>query len=314
MADFLQTGLWGLMRAPNANLMTGHLGAAMLAGELLKRERSDLQSGVGAAIDGELRRIMAGEESWFSPASVGFGVPELFLPVDPAPVASDAEARIVEALTGTLDAFHESGHNVIFATLAMRAIRHMPEAATEPVVEGIAELTRRFAGTRGGRGYYGKEEGWRIGPADPLPPPTAFPAYRTLADMVDEVLAEAYASRRLNRRGYGGVVHVVNHVAALLDLARLGYPELALQALPAQREHFTRWRLLPDVSEEFGASTEAPCDPRTRPFWDEDLRRDTARLTHRVKGMYGLLTLLDTLAPGERRQRGEEFLRFLAWN
>ncbi len=312
MADFVEQGLWGLMRSWRANLMTGHLGAALLAGELLKRERTDLEAGVAAGIDGELQRILAGEEMWFDPKTAGFGVADLFMPAEPGPVV-DPEPPIIGALAGTLDNFHESGHNVIFATLALRVFRHRPSLATEPVVAGIAELTRRFAGTRGGRGYYGREPGWRIGAADPVPPADEWPTYETLPDMVATVLAEVLASAPCNRRGYGGVVHVVNHVAALLDLARLGYSELALRGLPAQREHFVRWRLLPDVSEEFGVPESAPLDPRQSAFWTLELRRDTARLTHRIKVMYGCLALLDTLADPAERAAADPALRLLAW-
>lgn len=309
MPDFLERGLWGLMHAPRANLMAGHLGAALLAGELLKRERIDLADGVPAGIDGELRRIMAGEETWFDAKKVGFDVPDLFVPPEAAAVVADPAAAIVAALTGTLDAFHESGHNVIFATLALRALRHCPAAATEPVVGGIAELARRFAGTRGGRGYYGREQGWRIGDDDPLPSAVAWPTYQTLPEMAKTVMEEVVASAQVNRRGYGGVVHVVNHAAALVDLARLGYADLALRALPAQREHFARWRLLPDVAGEFGVPALAPSDPREGPFWKLELRRDTARLTHRIKGMYGCLTLLDTLP----QSLGNDALRVVVW-
>jgi len=312
VSDFLELGLWGLMHAPRANLMAGHLGAAWLAGELLKRERSDLAAGVADGIDGELRRIMAGEETWFDPKAVGFGVPDLFVAPEPAPIVSP-ESPIIAALTGTLDAFHESGHNVIFATLALRALRHCPAAATESVVAGIAELTRRFAGTRGGRGYYGQEQGWRIGNDDPSPPVAAWPSYGTLPDMARAVLLEVLAGARINRRGYGGVVHVVNHAAALLDLARLGYPELALRALPAQREHFVRWRLLPDVATEFGVPALAPSDPREAAFWKLELRRDTARLTHRIKGMYGCLALLGSLPETTLLGDFGDALRWLVW-
>jgi hypothetical protein len=59
---------------------------------------------------------------------------------------------------------------------------------------------------------------------------------------------------------------------------------------------------------------EAPCDPRQRAFWDLDLRRDTARLTHRIKGMYGFLTLAQILSGGDSTDGCGETLRYLAWN
>ncbi len=49
----------------------------------------------------------------------------------------------------------QSGHNVIFATLAIRALHGHPEYATPSIVEGIRKLAETFNGAVPGRGYYG---------------------------------------------------------------------------------------------------------------------------------------------------------------
>ena len=65
--EYLHRGLCGLARAHRANAMTGHLGAALIAGCLFREQHRDLDREVHDGIGGELDRIIAGEESWFDP-------------------------------------------------------------------------------------------------------------------------------------------------------------------------------------------------------------------------------------------------------
>jgi len=76
---YLQKGLWALSRAHKANTMAGHLGAALVAGYTFSRERPDLDPVVHAGIEAELDRVVAGEEQWYKPESVGMTVPDLTL-------------------------------------------------------------------------------------------------------------------------------------------------------------------------------------------------------------------------------------------
>ena len=65
--DYLYKGLCGLARAHRANVMAGHLGAAVIAGYFFGEEHADLDEKVHRAIEQDLDHIIGGEESlWYS--------------------------------------------------------------------------------------------------------------------------------------------------------------------------------------------------------------------------------------------------------
>jgi hypothetical protein len=119
-----------------------------------------------------------------------------------------------------------------------------------------------------------------------------------------------HAARR--REGFGGLWHLINHSAALAELARHGYRELAIKGLPAFREHFRLFKTLPDVSEEKGAETSTADAPLTPDFWiPERIRRERAHLTHRIKTIYGFDALSELVPDENRRIQAGDRLRYL---
>ena len=71
--------------------------------------------------------------------------------------------------------------------------------------------------------------------------------------MIEAVLDEiANQDLKIHRQGYGGLVHVNNHAAAITDLAQCGYPELMPAAIASHYRHLRLWRDLPNVADEFG--------------------------------------------------------------
>jgi hypothetical protein len=82
--------------------------------------------------------------------------------------------------------------------------------------------------------------------------------------------------------------------------------------LPAFREHFRLFKTVPDVSEELGAETPTPDGPLSANFWiPEKIRRDRARLDHRIKTTYGFHALEDLVADKNARDQAREKLRYL---
>ena len=57
----------------------------------------------------------------------------------------------------------------------MRALHDHPDYATPQIVAGIRALIEGFNNAHAGRGYYGKERGWRTGNQVDLPPDDDFP-------------------------------------------------------------------------------------------------------------------------------------------
>jgi hypothetical protein len=63
MIDFryLQTGIYGLANAHRAGTMAGHLGAAVVTGYFIGEDQGGLPDEVYRGIEGELKRVIAGE-------------------------------------------------------------------------------------------------------------------------------------------------------------------------------------------------------------------------------------------------------------
>ncbi len=309
--EYLQEGIWGLARAHRAGPLAGHLGAAVIAGYFFGEDHADLDSSVHAGIEKELDRIMRGEETvWFDSEKAGVKIPELFQPFPEERPQEELISTIAKALAGNIEKTRQSGHNVIFAAIAIRALHDHPVYATPSVVGGIRKLIEAFSGAVPGRGYYGKQRGWITGDKVALPVDGDIRPYASAQSMREVVVDEMIRSASVRRRGFGGLHHLINHAAGLTELSQFGYPDLARSGLGAHRHHFRLWRSLPDVQREFGAVERAEHDPQTAKYWTTGtLKRDSARLTHRIKTLYGFFTLLRCIKSSTRRKKA--LARFL---
>ena len=125
--------------------------------------------------------------------------------------------------------------------------------------------------------------------------------------MLDELIQTA----AIRRQGFGGLWHIINHTAGLIDLSRFGYPQIARQGFDAHRHHIRLWRTLPDVESEIGGLKKSTLDPREPEYWTDSLKRDDARLTHRIKTLYGFHTLLPFVEESQTQDRARDALRWL---
>ena len=307
---YLKQGLAALSRAHHINAMAGHMGAALLAGHLLMSEEPDLPPPVNDGIDRELARVVAGASVFGPKADAVITNAELFAPY-PAPELAPpgAVGGIAGALAANIDRLRASGHNVIFAALALRALVRYPDAALRDVVAGTVALTGTFDTIGAGYARLGVDAALVRAETVDFDADDGIPAYDTLAGMVDAVLDQLIATAHLRKQGVGGLWHVINHAAALVDLDALGYGDLARRGLRAHRRHLRIWAALPALGEE----TPVDHDPYTAAYWAEpELERGRAKLTHRVKTLYGFQRL--SLAfPGSpaRRSRARRRLRYL---
>lgn len=95
-------------------------------------------------------------------------------------------------------------------------------------------------------------------------------------------------------------------------MAQHGYRELAIAGLTAHHQHLQLWKTLPNVADELGAEIPTKHDPRLPVYWQsDDLRRDRARLTHRIKTFYGFDTLINLVEDKAKRELGYDKLRYL---
>jgi hypothetical protein len=180
------------------------------------------------------------------------------------------------------------------------------------VTDGIRALIAGFDGASPGSGYYGKEKGRIDGRQIPVHDDASLPAYASLEAMANTVLDELIAHASERRSGFGGLWHIINHAAALAELSRYGYGELATKGLAAHHQHLRLWRTVPDTAHESGPETPTTHDPRTAAYWRSgDLRRDGASLTHRIKTLYGFDALAGLVDDETKRRQADDSLRHL---
>jgi hypothetical protein len=310
--DYLPKGLYAMARAHRVNTMSGHLGAAVIAGYFIGEQHSGLEEKVYEGIEAELDRIIRGESVFSPKQDAALNARAMFEPFAKEMPRENLIDGIADALLQNINRPRESGHNVIFASIAIRALKDHPDLATPSIVDGIRKLIVGFDNASPGSGYYGKEKGRINGRKitlrddDGIQP---FPDLPTMANAVFDDLIQ-HASQR--REGFGGRWHVINHAAALAELARHGYQELALRGLPAFHEHYRLFQTVPDISAESGAETPTEDDPLTANFWSpEKIRRERAHLTHRIKTLYGFNELAELVESKTRRDEGTDKLRYL---
>ena len=87
---------------------------------------------------------------------------------------------------------------------------------------------------------------------------------------------------------------------------------ISRQGLAAHHHHVRLYRSLPDVEEELGPMKLAAEDPRTVKYWDGgDLKRDEARLTHRIKTLYGFSVLVKLVSDRVKVNQAWQNLHYL---
>lgn len=317
MIDFqyLSKGLNAMARAHHMNSMAGHLGAAVVAGYFVGEQRPDLDPEVAKGIEDDLERILRGESVFGKRMSKKSTLtdPELFEPFPGEKPDETLIDGIAEALEKSIDQPRQSGHNVIFASLAIRALREHPELTTPSVVEGIRKLMVLFHSTHPGSGYYGKERGRISGNRIDLPDEDGVPPYDDLEGMAVAVFDEVISQKpEIHREGYGGLVHIVNHAAAIADLADYGYGELVPRAIRSHHRHLRLWRTLPNVADEKGPVKVSRFTPHTAAYWTSgEVPYDRALLTHRVKTMFGFDELAAAVDTEEKEKQAYDKLRYM---
>jgi hypothetical protein len=317
MIDFqyLSRGLNALARAHHMNSMAGHLGAAVIAGYFVGEQRPDLDPEVGKGIEGDLERVMRGESVFGKRMSKNSKLTdsELFEAFPKQKPDETLIDGIAEGLEKSIDEPRESGHNVIFASLAIRALKEHPEFATPAVVDGILKLMALFTNAHPGSGYYGKEKGRIYGNKVKLPDEDGTPPYDDVEGMAIAVFDEVINQKpEIHRTGYGSLVHIVNHAAAIADLADYGYPELVPRAVRSHRRHLRLWRNLPNVADEKGRVQVSRFTPHTAAYWTSgNIPYDRALLTHRVKTMFGFDELAAAVDEEEKEKAAYEKLRYM---
>ncbi len=314
--SYLLKGLNALARAHQMSAMAGHLGASLVAGYFINRQRPNLDPEVIEGIQSDLDRVVAGESVFGSKMTKDSGLTdsELFEDFPKQKPNESLIDGIAEALEKNINTPRESGHNVIFASIAIQALKEYPDFATPSIVDGIRKLIGLFDNSHPGSGYYGKAKGRIPGNKISLPEKDDnFPHYTDVKGMVDALLDEIInQDPKTRRQGYGGLVHINNHGAAITGLARYGYRELVPAAIASHHRHLRLWRNLPNVADEFGPEVVSDFSPYTADYWTSGkVPYDRALLTHRVKTMFGFDELTAAIEDSRKEEQAQDMLRYM---
>jgi hypothetical protein len=315
MIDFayLDRGLDGLSNAHRGGSMAGHAGAALIAGYCFAENNPDLDPAVYEAIERDLDRILNGEEEFWIDRKSGLKTADLF--VAAPSVKADwevAQKSLVESVQGQADRMRESGHNMIFVSTALRAFSDHPELASASRISGVVKLIRLFDRSGPGRGYFGNDEGWKKVGEKGLEWPREAPAVASVESMAEAVIDDLIAFASEHRQGFGGLFHLIDHAASLVELDRHGFSGPALAGCAALGQHRHLLRALPVLDDELGVLEKAESDPRQPDYWSRRSSKQwSGWLTHRIKVLYGLDILLPLIESPEKRLRAEAAFRYL---
>ena len=166
-----------------------------MAGYFCGEDMPQLDGIVTTGIEGELNRIIQGEEQWFDPQKVGLTARQLFEPLPEESPQTETIVTITDALSANVDRVTTSRDTIRFSLRSpSAALRDHPALATPAVIEGIRQLIAGFNNSGPGRGYYGQESGWILGHDVVLAEENDFPPYDDQVAMTHVVMDELIAS------------------------------------------------------------------------------------------------------------------------
>jgi hypothetical protein len=264
---YLILGLDGLSHAHGDNYFhDGHLAASVIAACYLCHENGlgeHTQNVIKSLIDHDLRDDT------------------IFLPAPDEPPGAPLLAQLLDTLSSGIDDLREVGHNIIFGAYALKAFRDYPDAITPHRVEGICRLIDDFATTT------------NVSLEDDV----GVPGIADESVLIKFIFSEYLRSVSLYAGyGQGWTGHLLTIGHAIIELSRLGYPDLAARAHTAYRIYIGMLRRGPGKTArpipEHPASVLTPLD---QAYWEQ---RKSVRpgLGHAFKypcSFYNLLAGLD---------------------
>jgi hypothetical protein len=213
-------GINALARAPEMNYFAdGHRGAALISAHLMCVDNE--------FDDAAANRIVELFDLNWAPS-------ELCKPFPEGDPVKDATERVGKVLAEGGGVLRQVGHDAIFAMLAIKAFRMLPEAATPERVDGVCNLIRAF-------------KPWRdVDPDDSIQPPL-FSDEKAASRFI---LKEASDSiDRFKGFGQGFAGHMLTFGQSLVELAAMGDVEWAESCRTAFRKYVTVTRMGPQPGD-----------------------------------------------------------------
>ena len=213
-------GINALARAPEMNYFTdGHRGAALVSAHLMCVENH--------FDDAASTRIVELFDRNWAPT-------KLCRPFPKGDRVEDAAEQVGKALAEGKGVLREVGHDAIFAMLAIKAFRMLPESATAERVAGVCRLIRAI-------------KPWRdVEPDESIQPPP----FRDAKASSRFVLKEASdAIDRFIGFGQGFAGHMLTFGQSLVELASMGDEEWAESCRTAFRKYVKVTRMGPQPGD-----------------------------------------------------------------
>ena len=275
--DLLPIGIASLSKAGEGEAwFSGHFGSAIIAGYFLLNEFA-LDPPVIRLIAAKLDLILESFPAFFpSP------------PPGNEPPVEEASA-ILQQLEPAVLRVANSGHAVIYASLALRAMQRAPALQTASLCQNVATLVAATAQHDPSR-YYGCDD-----PAAADIPEDALPEVSNLDALTRAAIAECervYPDEEIAGRRHffnGEKIHGVTHAQALADLAGLGHSSLAEKGRASLRRQLYLSRQTPPDPSRTSPRTELI--PSQQDFW----RAKATDGFHLVKLSYAALAAADRL-------------------
>ena len=272
--SYLRHGLNALSRSHATNyFMDGHRGGAMVSAYFLCGEQ-DLEAGAAEIIASTI------DAHWTHT--------DLCAPFPEEEPDVALLGRIVTALEGNISRLRQAGHNVILPTLALKGFSRLPEMVTPAWVEGICRLIECFD----------TAEDIALDEDDPVPD------FDEPGAMAEFILSETLRTMQaFIGRGQGWSGHMLTYGRALIDLAELGYGELAARAHHAFKLYVTRTRQGPLATDKPRPEhARSPLRPLERAYWREWKGREVG-IGHCFKYPYGFYGLMQLARDSDLKQR-----------
>jgi len=205
--SYLEKGLIGMARAKG--WFYAHWGAAVLAGYYLCKENC-LDEQTATAVKKQLDALIRLRAAQFAP-----------LPEEPANERLIAKVAVAlcPAIQGGLRAH---GHAVIFASLSTRALRDAPQMAQPALIESLCGLSSQIA---------------RKEPEKPAHEAAAYADTQAMIEATFDSLVrfkDLLGRHSIRRPNF---THMVTHTEALMNLAMMGYQDLARTGYAGHRVH-----------------------------------------------------------------------------
>ncbi len=191
-------------------------------------------------------------------------------------------------LAAGIDELREVGHNVIFAAAALKAFQRLPDTVTPYRVNGVSRLIDCFVATQD------------VSVAEDDGIPEVGDEARLIEFIFHEYLRTL---ARYAGRGQGWTGHLLTFGHAVIELSRLGYPQLAARAHEAFRVYIAMVRGGPrEIDRQISDHPPSSRTPLDYDYWE---RRKPVRpgLGHAFKYPYSFYNLLSGLRDPRLRER-----------